>query len=112
VNARDLEAAVARARDLIEFTAGLEEAGLVETARRSRMTARDVLELADALAAERSARDAAVEAYKRVFGLLTRRGECQTDPSGTFGNPFITDEAGGPSLPINDAGRGPDPPPA
>lgn len=48
------EQAVARARALVEFAAGLEDAGHAETARRVRVAGRDVLELVEQLAAVRS----------------------------------------------------------
>jgi hypothetical protein len=71
----DLAAAADRARALIAFTDGLEEAGLGETARRSRVVACDVLELVEALAAERSARKAAQENYQRCLIVLGRRAD-------------------------------------
>jgi hypothetical protein len=62
-----------RARELIEFCAGLDEAGLHEVARRSRMVARDVLDLADGLAAERSARVAIQEQRDRLVEFIGKR---------------------------------------
>jgi hypothetical protein len=75
----DLDAAVARARDLIEFANGLDEAGLSETARRSRVVARDLLELVDELRAERSARRAAQTNYDRALAVIGRRGYGERD---------------------------------
>ena len=46
------------ARDFITFCDGLEEAGLVDYARRGRTIARELSEALDALAVERSARRA------------------------------------------------------
>jgi hypothetical protein len=49
---------VTRARDFITFCDGLEQSGLAETARRGRVVARDVLDLANELGSTRSALDA------------------------------------------------------
>lgn len=54
-----------RARDLIVFADGLEEAGLITYAQRARMVARDALELLDELAGERSARRSIQERYEQ-----------------------------------------------
>jgi hypothetical protein len=80
----DLAAAVERAHALTEFAHGLEEAGLIEVARRSRMVARDVLELAEALDAERSARRAMQANYERCMDVLsTRAGDPGRSPRST-----------------------------
>ena len=71
-----LDEARERARALISFADGLADSGvkgLVETASRSRMVARDVLELADLVDAERSARVAAQANYARCLDVLARR---------------------------------------
>jgi hypothetical protein len=56
---------------LIEFADGIEEAGYPELARRSRMSARDVLELAEQVREERSARvalQARAETLQSIVG--------------------------------------------
>jgi hypothetical protein len=73
MNADDIAAAVTRARELIVFANGLEDAGHAETARRSRMVARDLLEACDELAAERSARVAIQAARDRCLAILARQ---------------------------------------
>lgn len=45
-----------RARELITFVGGIEEAGFGQLARRSRVVARDALELLEELQVERTAR--------------------------------------------------------
>lgn len=52
------EDARTRARLLVEFADGLDDAGQVETARRARVTARDLLETLDTLDAVRGQLDA------------------------------------------------------
>ncbi len=59
-----------RARAFIEFCDGLEEAGLVDYARRGRLLARDVLELAGMLEAERSARRQFQERAERLQAIV------------------------------------------
>lgn len=56
--------------DLITFADGIEEAGFVELARRSRVVARDVLRLAADLDAERSARVAIQEQRDRLLEIV------------------------------------------
>jgi hypothetical protein len=96
----DLDAAVARARDMLEFADGVEDAGHADTARRSRAVARDLLELADELRAERSARRAMQTNYERALAVIGRRGYGERDvrpvlvpplePS-EIDNPFLDD---------------------
>jgi hypothetical protein len=71
----DLDAAVARAHELIAFADGLEDAGLIDTAHRSRVVARDLTEIADQLRAERSARSAAQANYERCLNILGRQAD-------------------------------------
>jgi hypothetical protein len=65
-----------RAEAAVAFADGLELGGgeLVEYARRLRVVAGDVLELADLYAAEISARVALQRANERLEGLLRARG--------------------------------------
>jgi hypothetical protein len=63
-----------RARELLTWCAALTDVGLDETARLSRVVARDVLNLVEALAAERSAREAFQERVKRQEAIILRRG--------------------------------------
>ena len=60
---------------------GLDDSRMIDTGRRSRVVARDVLELLDALGAERSAR----ETGQRHGGVVAR-------PSGSRGRPSEEDE--------------------
>jgi hypothetical protein len=85
----ELDAIVARARDLLTFADGLEEAGLPEIARRSRMVARDVLELAEELTAERSARRSSQENYERARDVIARRETGAA--AGGLPNPFLSE---------------------
>jgi hypothetical protein len=63
-----------RARELIAFCDGFDEGGLYpEFTRRARMVARDMLELADQVDAERSARRAAQDGYRRALAILERQ---------------------------------------
>jgi hypothetical protein len=59
-----------RARELVVFCDGAEEAGLVGYARRARVVARDVLELVVALEGERSARVAMQEARDQLQEIV------------------------------------------
>lgn len=59
-----------RARDLILFADGLEEAGMVTYAQRARMVAHDTLDALQELAAERSARRAVQARAERLEQLL------------------------------------------
>jgi hypothetical protein len=70
----DILGAEARARELIVWCGALSDVGLGETARLSRVVARDVLDLVEALAAERSAREAFQERVKRQEAIILRRG--------------------------------------
>jgi hypothetical protein len=65
--------AAGRARELILFADGAEEAGLAGYARRARHVARETLWLTEQLAAERSAREAATREVARLRDLWTRR---------------------------------------
>jgi hypothetical protein len=65
--------AVRRARELLTFADGVEEAGLVRFAQKSRVVARDALDLAEQLSAERSARVAMQAARDRCLALLMAR---------------------------------------
>lgn len=71
----DLATIERRATELIAFTDGLDDAGMHESARRSRLVARDVLELTEALRAERSGREAAQASYQRCLDLLGERAD-------------------------------------
>jgi hypothetical protein len=71
----DLDTAVARAHELIAFCDGLEDAGQADTARRSRMVARDLIEIAEQLRAERSACSAAQANYERCLNILGRQAD-------------------------------------
>jgi hypothetical protein len=96
----DLAAAADRARALIAFTDGLEEPGLGETARRSRVVARDVLELAEALASERSARRASQADYKRCLDVLANAaGGALVEASGSTMRAVSQPPAARPELP-------------
>lgn len=64
---------IARAKEAVEFSRGLDEAGLSEIARRHRVLAGDVLELAEALAAEQSARAAIQAARDNAVAILERQ---------------------------------------
>jgi hypothetical protein len=70
----DILGAEARARELIARCGALTDVGFVETARLSRVVARDVLDLVETLAAERSAREAFQERVKRQEAIILRRG--------------------------------------
>jgi hypothetical protein len=70
----DIRGAEERARELIIWCDALTDLGLDETARLSRVVARDALELVEALAAERSAREAFQERVRRQEAILLRRG--------------------------------------
>jgi hypothetical protein len=67
--------AIGAARDLILFADGVQEGagGFPELARRARVAARDVLELAEQLDAERSARVAMQKARDEALDVLRRR---------------------------------------
>jgi hypothetical protein len=70
-----------RALDLISFADGFQDAGHPELARRSRIVARDVLELDGLLAAERSVRvalQARIETLEAI--LLGRETETKISP--------------------------------
>jgi hypothetical protein len=69
----DILGAETRARALFVWCA-LSDVGLDETARLSRTVARDVLELVEALVAERSAREAFQERTRRQEAIILRRG--------------------------------------
>jgi hypothetical protein len=73
----DVEArrAEERARELIVWCDALTDAGLDETARRARMVARDSVELADTLDAERSARRALQERCERLQAIIGRQAD-------------------------------------
>ena len=71
----DEAAAGERARALMDFAGGLEDAGHAETARRCRMVGRDVLELLPKLAEERSARLAMQLARNRLQDIVDKRGD-------------------------------------
>jgi hypothetical protein len=71
----DIRGAEARARELIVWCDALTDVGLDETARLSRVVARDVLDLVEALAAERSARKAFQERVKRQEAIILRGGK-------------------------------------
>ena len=60
-----------RARDLIVFADGAEEAGLVMYAQRARVVARDVLRVAGELRAERSARGSIQAERDRLQTMLS-----------------------------------------
>jgi hypothetical protein len=75
VSASDLDAAANQARDLITFADGLEDVGLIDTARRSRVVARDLLEIVDQLRDERSARQAAQKSYERCLNVIGKRAD-------------------------------------
>jgi hypothetical protein len=64
-----------RARELIVFCDGLDEAGLHELARRSRVVARDLLEALTELEGERSARRAIQEQRDNAVNLLGKRAD-------------------------------------
>ena len=68
---RELHQIEQRARDLITFADGLEEAGLRTYAQRARATARDVLELGRQLRHERGARETIQAHRDRLDALLT-----------------------------------------
>lgn len=72
MSGRLLDAAEQRARELLVFAHGFDAAGggNAELARRARMAARDVLKLAEMLAAERSARVAIQERAERLQGIV------------------------------------------
>jgi thiamine monophosphate kinase len=89
VSLLDLEAAAAKAHALIDFADGLEDAGLAQTARRSRVVARLTLELVDELSAERSARRAMQTNYERCLSVLERRTvKAETSSVGPKRNPL------------------------
>lgn len=69
----DVDACEGRAHELISFTEGLDEAGMHDTARRSRVVARDVLDLVVELRSERSGRVAMQANYKRCLDVLANR---------------------------------------
>jgi hypothetical protein len=73
VATEDMLAADERACELIVWCEALTDAGLAETARRSRVVARDVLDLADALAAERSAREALQDRCERLQAIIGKK---------------------------------------
>jgi hypothetical protein len=75
VSTGDLDAAVVRARDLIGFADGLEDGGQVDTARRIRVVASDLIEVAEQLRDERSARQAAEASYKRALNVIGKRAD-------------------------------------
>jgi hypothetical protein len=64
-----------RASELLVWCDALTEAGLAEVARRSRVVARDALELVAELAAERSAREALQERCELQQAILGRHAE-------------------------------------
>lgn len=68
-----LDVIEARARALIEFADGMEEVGLASAARRSRVVARDALDLAEHLATERAARQTIQAERDRCVKLLANR---------------------------------------
>jgi hypothetical protein len=76
--------AIERARELIVFADGVEEAGLPQYASRARMVAHDALELAEQLDAERSARQALQARLERTERLLLARG---LEPEPELGKP-------------------------
>jgi hypothetical protein len=63
------------AHDLLVFCDALEEAGMPQLARRSRLVARDLLEALELLEAERSTRTALQERCRRQQAILGRRAE-------------------------------------
>jgi hypothetical protein len=65
--------AAAQARDLLTFAEALEDAGMTEAARRSRLVAQDCLWLVGLLADERSARAAMQAARDEAVDLLGQR---------------------------------------
>jgi hypothetical protein len=83
VNDRDIAEAVERARQLVEFSHGLADGGHPETARRCRVVARELIEIAAELELERSHRMAMQAARDRLLEVLERRGAS---------NPFISDD--------------------
>jgi hypothetical protein len=69
-----------RAGGMLEFAAGLEDAGQVESARRLRAAADDLLRLAEELRAERAARQKIQEERDRCLDLLAdRAGQAAKD---------------------------------
>jgi hypothetical protein len=71
----DIPGAEGRARDLLTWCDALTDVGLDETARLSRVVARDVLELVEALGAERSARAALQRRCDRQQAILGRQAD-------------------------------------
>jgi hypothetical protein len=65
----------AGARELLVFCDAIEEAGLPQLARRSRLVARDLLDALEQLAAERSARVALQERCERQQAILGGRAD-------------------------------------
>ena len=61
------------AYDLILFADGVEEAGYPDLARRSRIVSRELLEIANDLDAERSARVAIQKARDEAVGILANQ---------------------------------------
>jgi hypothetical protein len=73
-----IEASRERVAEFLLFADGVEDAGLVEYARRARVVARDLDDALDELAAERSARVSIQAARDNCIALLTSR----TTPTG------------------------------
>ena len=68
----DVAAVRERAAALVAFAEGLDQAGLTELARRARLAAGDVVELADEVESERSARLAMQTNYARCLNIIGR----------------------------------------
>jgi len=74
----DVDGAIARARELISFADGLDDAGYHETARRSRIVARDCLEIADAFISTHHAFLTAKARHAFCLDLIVERGYAES----------------------------------
>lgn len=74
----DLDAIEARARALIEFADGLEDAGQEQTARRSRMVARDCVDVVEELRGLEGACRTLKQRNERALDLILARGYAAT----------------------------------
>lgn len=74
----DIDGARKRAQEFLHFSDGFEDAGHPELARRSRVTARDVIDLAGQLEAERSARVAIQRARDQAVAILAEHAHLET----------------------------------